>query len=663
MKFIRAIIKNFKVLFRLKAALIAIIFGPLFVIFLIGFAFNSTNAIQLTVGYNAPDDSVLTTDFITNLEDKYTTKSFLSGEDCVEELKHGLVHTCIFFPKDFVISKGKVNNLTFVVDKSRVNLAYTVIEGVSEQIGIKSDELSKDLTQTLTSTLTKTGTIIDNNIGSLIKIKKDMTENIKDVDQINSDLDNIDLEVQDISFSGTSIIASVDTNLDDIKDEVKGMVALNIPLLEAIGDNSTDPIVDSLNDLDSYVLNKHNVSTVSIAELTTKLSTVQIQINNMEEQLTNAKKNTDSSKESITNLKSNINSVFTSIESVKGDLEDLSRDINSIEITSSDQIINPISTKIETISSDSNQLISLLPYLLMLIIMFVSLMLASTLVVVEKSSRASFRVFTTPTKDEFFILTTFVTAFIIVLTQLAVILFATSYFLIDVFTANLELNILLLVLSTTIFIMIGMAIGYLIKSQQGANMTSISVGALFLMVSNFVLPVESIIPALQAVAQYNPFVLASETLRRSTLFNMPLHEMLPEVSILLGISIAIFIIIIIFQKLSKARYFKRNQHARAKKIKEIKGLWIRNILVYNEQDFIQEITKLSEENYNSFVKRHSIKIKKFIIKELNKPDIAKKIRTCSKKELLDMIIKEKQDIIEDIKKKHEIRVNNTKSKK
>lgn len=661
MKFIRTIAKNFKVLFRLKTALVAIIFGPLFVIFLIGFAFNSSNAIQLTVGYHAPDNSMLTTDFVSSLEDKYTTKSFEIERDCIKELEHGLVHTCIFFPSNFEISKGKENNVTFVVDKSRVNLAYTVIEGVSEQIGIKTDELSKSLTETLTSTLTKTGTIVDSTIGSLIKIKKDMNDNVNDAKIISDDLNGINLEVKDFSFSGTSDIASIDKSLEDIQDEVETVVKENIPIIEGFGVNGTGAVISALEDLNETVFTEYNDSTTLISNLTTKISTLQTELNTVESQIKTAKENTDSSRGKIDELRTRLNNINSEVDDVKSDLESLSRDISSIEITSSDQIVNPINTKIETISSDNNQLISLLPYLLMLIIMFVGLMLASTLVVVEKSSRASFRVFTTPTKDEFFILSTFVTAFIIVITQLAIILSVVSYFLIDVFTANIGLNILILILATSIFIMLGMAIGYLIKSQQGANMTSISVGALLLMLSNFVLPVESIIPAFRFIAEYNPYVLASETFRRATLFSMPLSEMLFEIGVLLGFTIFIFVLIVIFQKLAKARYFNKNQHARAKKIEEKKGLWIKNVLVNNEVEFIEEVNKLDNEEYHKFIRKNSIKVGQFIKKELNKPQIAKRVRKLSKKELLNVIVKDKQDILSEIKKKHEQRIKEQKS--
>jgi DNA replication initiation complex subunit (GINS family) len=137
---------------------------------------------------------------------------------------------------------------------------------------------------------------------------------------------------------------------------------------------------------------------------------------------------------------------------------------------------------------------------------------------------------------------------------------------------------------------------------------------------------------------------------------MPLSEMLPEIGILLTFTIVIFIFIVFFQKLAKAKYFNRNQHAKAKKIEEIKGLWIKNVLVNDEKEFIEEIHKLSKEEYCKFIKKNSVKVVRFIKKELNKPDIAKRIKKLSKKDLLDIIIKEKRDILAEIKKKHEQRV-------
>lgn len=658
MKFYKTVLKNFKVLFRLKTSLFAIIFGPLLVIFLIGFAFSSSSNIQISIGYHAPDNSSLTNEFIQTMENNdYVLKQFPDNESCLKELKHGLIHTCVFFPTDFVIAEGKENLITFMIDKSRVNLVYNVIESVSQQIGIKSEELSKSLTEKLTSTLTDTATGIDTNIGSLIKIKKDVSESVKDAEIIRDDLANIDLESGSIDINAEKEIDEVDDLVDNILDAVRDaqeFAAINLSNSEV--DEIFDDLVDDVIDLQNMSENATDTLRAKIEEASNSLDDVAAKLDN-------AKERTDNSRQKIRELQDKLDDISNDVDKVKESLESMSRDISTIEITSSDQIVNPITTKIETISSDSNQLMILFPYVLMLIIMFVGLMLSSTLVVVEKKSRASFRVFTTPTRDEYFILTTFITAFIIVAAQLAIILGAVSYFLIDVFTANIGVNILLIVLASSIFIMIGMAVGYLMNSQQGANMTSISLGAIFLFLSNMVLPIESISPYLQQVAYYNPYVLASEMLRKSILFKISFNELLLDLLTLFAYSVIIFAVIIASQKFAKMKYFHRNPHIKTRKDRKEKGLWIKHRHIVTEKDFIEEVRSLNEKEYNKYIMKRSVKIKAFIKKDLERPTIAKKLRKFTKKELLEQFAKENKLILEDIKRKHEERVNKTPKKK
>ncbi len=639
MKFIKSVMKNFKVLFRMKTALLAVVFGPLLIILLIGFAFSSSGSVQLTVGYHAPDDSTLTNEFITSLESSnYLLKEFVNVDDCINELELGLLHTCIAFPEDFIIEKDKQNNIIFYVDKSRINLVYTVIDGVSAQIGIKSEELSRSLTETLTETLTSTASRVDTSIGSLIKAKKDMTDTIADADAIGTDLGNVDLEAVSVSIDISIERDFIDDALDDIYDEV---------------DTFNDAHNDSASALLLDIGNLTSVADDNLSALQTKIAVSLGKLDDVEEKMTAAKELTASSKTRIETIRTKLGDINTEIDEVKKTLEDISRDINTIEITSSDQIINPISTTIETVSADNNQLLVLFPYVLLLIVLFVGLMLSSTLVVIEKRSRASFRVFTTSTRDEFFLISTFVTAFIIIAFQVTLILGLVSYFVANIITTNLLINIILLILSSSLFIMLGMAIGYLMSSQQGANMTSISVGAILLFISNLIIPLESISPYLQKVARFNPYVLASESLRRSILFNITFKDVMVDLSILLAYSVVIFILIVVFQKLSKIRYFQHNPHIKARKIKEEEnGVWIKNKLIKTEKEFIEQVRSLDEEEYTKLVRKQSMKVKKFIKRDLGKPLIAGKVYKLQKKELLEEFAKVNQEMIKKIQKKH-----------
>jgi ABC-type polysaccharide/polyol phosphate export permease len=282
--------------------------------------------------------------------------------------------------------------------------------------------------------------------------------------------------------------------------------------------------------------------------------------------------------------------------------------------------------------------------------MFVGLMLSSTLVIVEKKSKAHFRVFTTPTRDEFYLWTTFLTAFTIVALQVIIILTLMQVFFVNLITANLAVNLVLLILSISIFIMIGMAIGYAMSNQQGTNMVSISVGAICLFISNMVLPLESISPYLKEIANFNPYVLASETLRQSILFNVSFEQIIPNLGILFAYTIIIAMAIILFQRVSKNSFFRNIPHIKAKRKTIIAQFTINSTVINSEKSFIEAIHKLNEEEFKLLVQK-SKAAKKFVKENLNHESLSKELKKLDKKEFLNKIISKKQEIIKDIESK------------
>ena len=658
MKFFKTVVKNFKVLFRARTSLLAVLLGPLLVIGLIGFAFNSSGNIQLSVGYNAPDESNLTMEIVSELERTTNLQSFDTQDTCKKQLELGLLHACVFFPADFIISNDQTNNITYIVDKSRVNLVYTVIEVVSEKIGIKADEVSKSLTETLLSTLTSTTSTIDNNLVSLIKLKRSIESASTDANTISDDLGNIDLDYGTITIPAGSDINTLSGYTTSIKNKAMEAYdegyALTAEVRSTYGSNSSvesdlaalEAVLDELN---KTATNRHNDSITLRDTLETQLDDANDKLSDLEDKLEKAQTLTDNSRTKIATLRESLATINTEVDAIKSSLELSAQDINNIEVTSSDKIINPINTNIETISSNSNQLLILFPFVLVLVIMFVGLMLSSTLVVVEKKSKASFRIFTTPTRDEFFIFTTFVTSFIIVAVQVALILVATNYFLVDIVSANILMNIVLLILASSIFIMMGMAVGYLLSSQQGANMLSISLGAIFLFFSNIMLPLETLPIALQKVAYYNPFVLASESLRKSILFNVTFNDLIIELGVLLGYTVVIFLIIILFQRVAKVKFFTRNQHVKDKKAaKKYKVLWLGNKKIEEEKELIRFMQHLSDEEYQETITKQYKDIKYFLRKKVGKQPWLNRIKKLSREEFIIEFAKSNRKMINDL---------------
>ncbi len=647
MKFIKSIIKNFKILFRIKTTLLAVVLGPLFIILLIGLAFNSSSGISISVGYTAMDNSALTQDFVHSLHDKgYQVQQFATKQDCVKTLKAGLTHMCLVFPKDFSVENNKTNELVFVVDKSRTNIVYEIIDSVSSDVGLQADQLSKSLTEQLTSTLTSTSNTIDQDLASLVLIKNKVAGVSTDANDISDNLGNMDLDMGNINSDFTSQSENLNEYTKEIRDEV-------ISATDDIIANSSGSVAQTAQDLQDFAIEKYNSSEDYLNAVKVQINATKNGLDALEEKLATAKTLTTENQANIQSLRTKLSEISADIDSVKRDLEGITNRINSIKVTSTDQIVNPITTKVETINTKANKLAILFPYALMLVMMFIGLFLASTLVVIEKRSKASFRIFTTPTRDEFYLFSTFVTSFIIVIVEIALILLLSKFFFVDFISANLLVNSLLILISTATFVLIGMTIGYIFSTPQATNMASLSLGAIFLFLSNMVLPMESLSHQFQFIAQFNPYVLASESLRRSILFLTPLNE-LSFPFLVMGIYVVGLLILIVFvQKMVKNIYFTKKPLSLAKQIDSIKTLQIHEKNVYNEKEFIIAINRLSETEYEDVVRGQEKEIQHFLKKQLRYGRIARKFTKMTKKELLDAFAKQYEKRYKDLKKHEE----------
>lgn len=657
MKFWKTIMKNFKILFRRKTSLIAVVLGPLIIIALIGFAFNSSSQFEISIGYTAPDNSTLTQDFVHTLQEQYLTSQFNTKSECKSQLEQGLMHMCIFFPKDFKIENNKINNITFLVDKTRVNIVYSILNSVHEKIGVKSDQLSKDLTNTLISTLDSTSSDIDTNLGALIRLKKSVETTQDEVTSITTNLNGLDLASKNVDVDLSDDVNSISSLAKTISDKGIKVSKDGLVIVENLRSNtSNSTYLAELDNLESSLESLNKTSSEDYDDLSLKVKAMNAKIvdaidgvNSLNNKISSAKTTVSSSISSLNKLKKDLSSIISDIDTIKQNMEKASQRISQIKVTSSEEIVNPIRTNIETISSDNNKLVILFPYVLLLVIMFVGIMLSSTLVMVEKKSKAYFRVFTTPTKDSFYLWTTFFTSFIILLVQVAIILILMRIFFMDLIVANLVVNLVLLFISISIFVMIGMAIGYLMSNQQGANMVSISVGAIFLFISNMVLPLESISPHLKNIANFNPYVLTSEMLRKSILFGKDFSSMFNDLMILLSYTIIIAMFIIIIQGIAKNSFFKNIPHIKSKKKEEENIFTIKGEVIESEKEFIEAIHKLNKEEFVLLVQKSKL-AKKFIKNSLNHPDIAKVLKKLDKDSFLKRIVEKNEKIITDLTK-------------
>ncbi|MFH1174767.1 MAG: ABC transporter permease [archaeon] len=565
MKLWHVCMKNFKVLFRSKTSAFTIIFGPLLIILLVGLAFNSQTHIQLNVGAYAPTYTELATSFIDAIkEQQITVVQTESTEACIEQIKQGQLHLCIIFPDNFVIANNKTNEVIFYADQSRTNFVYIITDIIGKKVDLKTAELSKGLTDVILDVMTDTKAKNEQTVLALIKQEAAEEKGKQDVDALKTKINSIDLTEENVNTE------SVRTTVNTLSSERSTLIQKGTSILDSgyalltdiddcpsCSNLSSSDFESDLNSLNTSIKAFQNTTTGRLSDINASLSNISETVGHLNERLANAKIANADLKKKADGIRVGFDSLKSDTEKIKATLEGITDAIDNISVTSSESIVRPISTRIEPVSTEGTNLNYLLPYLVVLIIMFISIMLSSTMVVMEKKSRAFFRNFITPTEDMTFIFAMFLTNLLLTLVQLIIIIGAAHLFLHIALPATLWPALLLVTITICLFTSIGMGLGYLLSTQEGVTLASLSIGSVLLLLSNIIIPLESLSPLMQKLAKYNIYVIASESLRKIMLFHLTPHDMYKEIGLLFSVALVIFVLIVFIQKVMKMQYLLR----------------------------------------------------------------------------------------------------------
>ena len=657
MKLTSIIKKNFKLLLRARASAFIVLIGPLLIILLVGLAFSGKASYELSIGYYSPTHNNLTNAFVESLKQShYYVQEFKDEQSCVKKIEQGIIHTCIIFPQDFQISNEQRNELRFLVDYSRMNLVYKIIDSISVILEIESKELSYSLTQVLLSRINTTLQDINSDLVLLEEINPKINLLMLDLQKAKTSIEAMKFDMKEISLTNINTsISSLNETITQVQEKGLELINETEEYLDILIDtydywgNESEEIMEEFDELRNETLDLYNTTPEKIQDLIDTIDDISTSLSKLESDLDKNKKLSKDAKEKLDSAKNNLASIQSSFIELKNALEKSKQNLESIAVTRAETIVSPVNTRIEPIVSETSKLTFTFPFLLVLVIMFVALLLSSTLIMFEKNSKAFFRNVITPTRPEFFVVTTFITSFIVIVLQTLIILGLANYFLHIPLFKNALLTLLIVFVTTTFFIVLGMAVGYLFSTQEGAIMASIVLGSLFMFLSNLVIPLESIAPALSSIIKYNPFVLASELLRKSLLFKINLSEALPIILILFGASIIIFLLIIFLHTTTYRKRIKQPvdvlETQRLKERQPLKPAPKKGVIkATNKKELFKLMSDMTKAEFEENVSLKKNKVADWVETKLKDNKLASKLRkTVSKNEILRILA-------EDIKK-------------
>ena len=113
---------------------------------------------------------------------------------------------------------------------------------------------------------------------------------------------------------------------------------------------------------------------------------------------------------------------------------------------------------------------------------------------------------------------------------------------ISIFSSNFLSLLIISLLIATLFTFFGMVIGYIFKSRETATLGAISISSIFFILSDLILPIESMPTHLLFLAKLNPFMISSLILRKTILFNKTIFSLGNYLFIILFYILLLFVI-------------------------------------------------------------------------------------------------------------------------
>lgn len=620
--------KNFKTLLRSKTSSLVILLGPLVLVLLVGFAFNSYGFYGLKVGVNVEKNDRISESVIKTIqENDFKVNLFEKKEDCVNSVKDGDVHLCIV-----IIEEGaQKKNVELYVDYSRINLASAVINIFSGKVAQASDEVSLDMATDLLKRFESVGKNLENKRHLLEEMHGNIVTLKGSIYSINNSLNDMNMDVQ-MDFDSSSFrnelessrgdvdsledmqdkVDSYNEEISDAQDYLQGIekdlnrneqemtnVRNNLSnAYDELGCESREDLFDSM-DMDNFVVSS-NVSDCSllysmIEELDerlipmrnalSKVESLQDDLEDAEEELNEGeeefgdmekrfdsrfdgiendldeldsslelarkqanelKQFKESMGENITTMYKRMDEGIETLEALNKSLVSISKEFNNVSFSSPGSIVKPISSKIKPVIEHRTTFDLLFPSLLLMVITFTGILLSSTLVLQERLSPAYFRNYISTSPNYYFVLGNYLTALFVILLQFFVI-FCLSLFFVDFGTLmHLPQILIATVLISSVFILLGMFIGYLFRSEETATLGAISLSSLFLVFSNLLVPTENIESILRYFVMASPFVISEGIYSKLLIFGSGIFKVWPEIGIILLYVILLFGVVTLF---------------------------------------------------------------------------------------------------------------------
>ena len=617
--------KEFKLLFRSKSSTLAVLLGPLILVLMVGLVFTNATDQELVIGVVA-EDFPNSDEYVVALKEAFRVVEY--EENCADDVRRGVIISCVS------LTQATPPRATIYVDPSNVNVVYAVIDQITGQLETQTGTLREGLADNLLTTVSITRQQLIEQQEELDAAHLFLLQQHERLEILAQDIRGIRVDVQTVSEQ--DLLRAQEDSLG-LREEYQELLQQVLRSYRQNSNNESREFVTFFEEEFETLTDRTNASRAE--EVFERIAQ---SMQSIEEQATQASTSVQAVSDQATQVRNAMTQPLQDISGVSQQLTAASERL-ALNITQTD-LTRPLEPVVEPVTSQEDDFAFMFPYFIMLIVMFTTLLMASTIIVREKNSSAYFRNFATPTPEWVFVLATYLTTLIVVATQLIIIALAATFFL--SFSLFSFTTLIILLAGITFFTLLGMLIGYSFKGYEGVMLASIALSALLLFVSDLVLPASTIPGTVQTLIQANPLVVSASMLNASIVFGFGLAEVLTGIVMLVLYSVIMFMLIMIVQRLARIRFFEVasahehiNRFLGQQDIVSGKELTLGEWTVTSKEHLTQVLSLMSDDEYERYATHSYNVIADWVLDVYKDERLAKQLRNKSRKGAIEVLQK------------------------
>jgi hypothetical protein len=557
MKILTIFQKNLKTISRNWNYFLVLFICPIILILVTGAMLNSSNFDNVKIGLVDNDPG-----FTVNLGGFKNIQKYSNIGDCLYFIEDKKVSLCLHLRED---SKG--HQVDVYVDNTRKAMASFIKQFVLQKILDEQTYALEETAETLNYKLSLFSTSLDSAKEELEFTQSELDESERMLMDYRTKLLDVkskfnivyyrlkyyENDVREIQGNANSGLNDFESNIELIREYNNDVLTQVYSLRNHLNGVLTyseysyvnpqiNEVVYSLEEV-NQILNtlQYNSDYRKATDLIKSLATVYDHLEEIKLTLDTLENDLDNAIIRVRETRNRLDNFIFTLENSQNELDEFSEqvDANKVGVNFKD---------VFTISD--NPVFLAFPLLMSIILAFTAVILSNMFVLKQVNEPSYFRDIMTPTRDTSFLIADYLVNLFFVAIEM-IVLFFIGIFWVGIPAASFYSMIIPMFLAASIFIFVGMGLGYFFKSQNLSMLISIFLVMLFFLFSDILSSSQLVSPVVRFFMYFNPFFVLNSVLFDSFLLNKPLTDIMFDLNVLIVMLIGAAIFVYIAKKISK----------------------------------------------------------------------------------------------------------------